>query len=183
LALERRLSDLASQPPGVLRLLVYLFRGLFLYEREPLQPATIFISLLQRCWSTGIYHLRLEAVELAGMASRVKEPLRTEVENILESFLGANVFLNSAIVEALAGFKDLGFASEEGARSEVAHVLSGARNSEACTRAAVVFGKQFEDVFQDYYYCAIDELDPDDAREFHIKVLLGKMTLFSATLR
>lgn len=91
----------------------------------------------------------------------------------MESFLGDDPFLNSVVFESLSHFKDLGLTSEEGAKGEIERIISAPRNVETCKRAAAIFGNQFEDIFQNHYYCAIDELEMTKQREFYIRAALG----------
>ncbi len=177
-----QLESLEHQSPGILLLLSAYVRDSLWHTAE----TSLLIQLpkfIQHLWDTRIYHLRLEAAELGQAAAhRIEEPLRTEVEELLESFVGQNimlngavqdVMLNSAVIEALAQYKDLGVASEEGARSEVREVLDGPRDEEACVMAASLFGDQFKEVLGNHYYVAIEELEGKDRTDFHVMAALG----------
>jgi hypothetical protein len=169
-----RLRDLGRQSPGMLVLLVYLLGDiLWCEEKENSELLATLPTLLRRCWDSGVYHLRLEAVELAGRATRLEEPLWTEIKDLLESFLGENVVLNSAVFESLSGFIDLGLVSDASARSEIQSIIEGARSEEVCRRAAAVFDNQFEEVMQDHYCRAIEELGRPSRLDFLVKAALG----------
>ena len=159
---------LAERSPGELNLLLAYVRQTHDYPGK-------LIPLLKRCWETGIYHLRLEAGNVADTAAVLldDDAQRDALERLLDSFVGNNPFLNSVLFGALAHFRDLGVTTGERAREEVRCVLSQPPTPETCQLAAGIFSNQFEEVLGNHHFEAIQELRGDDWLSFHVKAALG----------
>lgn len=164
----RMFDRLTELSPGELNLLLS-----YLHRTQDYRGK--LIPILQRSWATGIYHLRLEAANAANTAALYLEDSaeRDALKRLVESFLGNNPVLNSALVETLAQFEDLGLTSAERAREEVRFVLSEPRTPEICKQAAGIFSNQFEEVLGSHHYDAIEELQADEWLSFHLMAALG----------
>lgn len=59
-------------------------------------------ELLRVCWKTGLYHLKIDVLQLVEWSSRVLQgSVRDEVEEVLRGLHSRNLFLSTAIVDAL----------------------------------------------------------------------------------
>ena len=172
--LALRLEHLEQQSPGSLFLLAFFLGDVLWYPGEELSLLAKVPDFLRACLRTGVRSLLIEAAELAGTAGyRLDEPLRSEVESLLESFPRNDLLLSSAVIEALSQHRDLGLVSQETARSEIRQLLDGPRDERAYELAAALFDNQFEEVYQGHYYGAIEELQSKDRFEFHFMAVMG----------
>jgi energy-coupling factor transporter ATP-binding protein EcfA2 len=172
-ALAPRFDDLQHQSPGILQVLTVCQRE-YCWSSHEEPDVESLLPLLRRLIDTNLYHLQLEAAQLAQASGhKLQEPLRSEVESLLETLLGENIMLNSAVIDALSQFRDLQITSLEHAESEIREVLDGPHDEEACQIAAGIFGNILEDPISEHYYTAIHMLDTKDKTNFHVMAALG----------
>ncbi|HKH43339.1 MAG TPA: ATP-binding protein [Thermoanaerobaculia bacterium] len=173
--LSERLGKLEHQSPGILFLLATYTRDLLWSSSYSEALAAQILALLRRMWSTGLYHLRLEAAQLAhSLTHQINEPIRSELETWLESLLGDDVILNTFVFEALAQHRDLGVTSEERVYEEIRAILDGPRDEEACQMAGTIFANQFEEIVSDHYYPAVQALQGKDRVDFYVMAAMGR---------
>jgi len=169
------LANPEQQSPGILFLLATYARD-SLWNSGYTDPFVIQLPMLLRCmWNTKLYHLRLEAAQLAESAAHwIEEPVHSELETWLESLLGNDVILNTFVFDALAQYRDLGVTSEERVYEEIQDILSGPRDETACRMAGAIFASQIEEIVSTHYYSAIQALQGKDRLEFHVMAALGR---------
>jgi hypothetical protein len=132
-------------------------------------------ELLQACWSTGLYHLRLEALQVAeGSVGVLSGGMREQVIEILGGLESRNVFLSSAIVDALLPYGMVESpVSREQAALQVAEILGAAQSEETCRAAYYVVANQLEEIVSEAYSGAYEELEPFDRERLLVLGLLG----------
>jgi hypothetical protein len=136
----------------------------FLRRPDP-SLSDIVPRLVRSCWESRVYHLRLEGLEYAAACSSYLEGApREELIEFLGSLPSTNVFLNSAIIDAMMSY-DLvePIVSAEHAARELQELLELPNDPEAQQRANGAVNSIFEDIYQGVYYEAIESL-PKDAR-------------------
>jgi hypothetical protein len=132
-------------------------------------------GLLRACWRTRIYHLRLAVLQVAEWnASRLAPEVREEVESVLGTLQSSHIFLNSAIVEAQLAYGMLQppVAADDVAR-ELTDILETPEEPSACIRAYHALGNIFEDVYQNAYWDAVEQLSRDERVQLLIMGALG----------
>jgi hypothetical protein len=152
-----------------------LYIACLLLRHHPTSAANALPRLLQACLNTEIYHLQLEALELAqGCASLVNGPSLDEVKKTLSSFQPRNFAISSQLVEALFAY-DLAHSpiDSHSAGHEIAAILRKPDNLDAQEKAYCAVSKQFEDIFEGAYYEAIHDLSPHDRHRFLTMAALG----------
>jgi hypothetical protein len=104
----------------------------------------------------------------------VQEPHRTYIHDFLQSLLNLNPFLNSAIFEALSAYEtlDMGI-TVESALTEIRALLGAPEGPEQFKRTATLYDNQFEDIFQNTYFDAIEQLNEEESLRFHLMAALG----------
>jgi hypothetical protein len=145
-----------------------------------------FIELLRSCWNSGVYILRMEAMELArSLARHLSEHHPEKVPQVwseIESCLSErNPVMNTFVLEALAGYDGYErpveveqaltemrrLIAEEPPLSEHFMIVEEQRpeHDEHRTRvdhAYSIVDKMFEDVYQGAYYDAYEMLNHDE---------------------
>jgi len=178
---QQTLFSLLSAPDKLSPVQLYILCGICreLLGADEAPVLSELPGLLRFAISAGLYHVTLEAAYLAGFASHwIKGEQREEVKVILESCLGKNPMLNSAVFEALTRFTeiDVGVTSET-ALEEIQSLLRESKTPEGNERAAHAFDGQFEEIYQGAYWDAVHDLEPDEYREFLIRAGLGMSPL------
>jgi hypothetical protein len=170
--LSRMAESLKDRLPGEL----LLFCDMLRYATPELLHAVV-PRLLGICWQTGIYHLRLEALQMAQW-HRTKLSGRAREE--VKSFLGElpppnNILLSTALVDALGAFGMLESpVAAEDAATELATILGGSDEDPAMQKQAyAAVSNIFEDVYQGVYYEAIYALPADDRMRLLTMAALG----------
>ena len=133
------------------------------------------LVLLRKCWSSGIYHLQLHAIDMFRMqAYRLLEKAHDQLAALvqeIDSRLGDDPLLNTGLVELLSMLGSLESpVSLEAADSEVERLLTELRNRdldstnapEVCRRAYRFVSNIFEEVVSEPYTHAYDSLGIDD---------------------
>ncbi|HLN28165.1 MAG TPA: NERD domain-containing protein [Gemmataceae bacterium] len=133
--LRRMLGTLANRTPAEL----FLFCNL-LQSHHAAVPELV-PELLRTSWATGLYNLRLEALHVAETAGRaLSGDLREQVKALLESFRPRNLFLSTAVVEAMISYDMVQSpVSEEQAAAEIAEILDPKAHEQACRAAETTF--------------------------------------------
>jgi hypothetical protein len=157
------LVDRVSQlTPGQLYLICLLCRCYAIRETACAEMvAPKLPTLFRACWATRIYHLQLEALQLLeSYASVLDGPVRVEIEAILIPLESEHLFISTAIVETMSryGLVESPIATED-ARNEIAEILLSPDDHIAQEKAHRVVTNQFEDVYQNTYYEAVQELE------------------------
>jgi energy-coupling factor transporter ATP-binding protein EcfA2 len=168
-----RLGAVESQTPIVLYVLCSFLRDA-MWENSGSIDAAFAPRLLRTCRNWKIYHLDLEAAELAQQISRaLPEEIAREVVEELEAWLGDNGSLNGMTLEAISSYKPLEITTVERAADEVRALLARTPTPESNARAAGIFYLQFEDVFEGVYYEALGELSQEESLDFYSRAALG----------
>lgn len=181
---KRFLIDLDKQPLGILALICELTK----YETSLIAELP---RLLRRCWGTGIYHLRLQALDAARDATfhNMDTALRDKIIEVIQSLdWEKNILLSTAILEVLSAYGaiETGITVDD-AMEEIHRVLRPPANmekeihiSEDMSMEAFlnqsaynIFSKIFEDIYQGVYYEAIEKLNTDDLLRFLVMAGLG----------
>jgi hypothetical protein len=153
-----RLADyLESLTPGELLLLCELMRfaGPHLGSLVP--------SVVRACWNTRIYHLRLDALQMAEWnATTLAGPAREEMKQLLGSLHSNNLGLSTSIVDALLAYDMVQSPVQvEDVRSELAEILASPDKPSSRQRAYYAIANSFEDIYQGAFWEAIEALPPD----------------------
>lgn len=165
-----RLLDGSRIPTsGELYLCALLLRR---YEGE---PPSYLPKLLRLSWGTGLYHLRLETLQLVhGYAGKLRGLLRDEIVEILSGFETNNLFLNTQLVETSMAYDLIEpVIDAERVIQEIDSILRAEDTQETREMAYGVINNQFEDVFQGAYFSAIRELSKEDLVTLYTRGSLG----------
>src|SRR5262249_46498399 len=152
------LGTLGGRSPGELFLLCNVLKS------RPEALPELVPELLRACWATGLYHLRLDALQAAEWSAGVlRGGVREEVQEILGGLHSRNVFLRTAIVDALLcyGMVESPVSHEQAAR-EVAAILGAPENADTCRAAYHVVANQLEEIVSEAYSAAYDALEAAD---------------------
>ena len=138
-------------------------------------PPSHLPKLLKLSWGTGLYHLRLEILQLVGgYADRMTAPLRDEIVEVLSELKTNNIFLNTQLIETSMAYDLIEPAIDaEGAAQEIDGIIRTDDTQETREWAYSAITKQFEDVFQGAYYSAIRDLSKDDLVTLYTRGSLG----------
>ncbi|MCY3894056.1 MAG: hypothetical protein OXF65_12265, partial [Acidimicrobiaceae bacterium] len=105
-----------------------------------------FASLLNAAWNAGGYHLRLEFLETARYFHDSEEPHRSDILEQINQFDTDNLFLQSAITEALASFGEIESpVTAEELRADIRETISHPRDRDRCEKARSIVSHQFEE--------------------------------------
>jgi energy-coupling factor transporter ATP-binding protein EcfA2 len=131
--------------------------------------------LLRACWKTRIYHLRLEVLQVAQYnASRLAPEVREEVESVLGTLNSSHMFLSTAIVDAQLAYDMLQpLVEADDVARELADILQTPEEPSACSRAYHALGNIFEDVYQNAYWDAMEQLSRDERVQLLVMGALG----------
>ena len=132
-------------------------------------------TLLRLSWGTGLYHLRLETLQLVqGYAHKVTGSLRDEIVEVLSGFETNNLFLNTQLVETSMAYDLMEpVIDATGASLEIDEIIRADDIQETREWAYAAITKQFEDVFQGAYFSAIRELSKEDLITLYTRGSLG----------
>jgi len=172
--LSRLAESLEERLPGELLLFCEMLR----FATPELLHA-IVPRLLRTCWRTGIYHLRLDALQMAqwhatklsGGAGGARE----EVESFLSALHPSDIFLSTALVETLGAFGMLQpLIAAADAAEDLAAILGGSPEDAAMQeRAYSAVSNIFEDVYQGVFWEAISQLHREDRMRLLTMAALG----------
>ena len=164
----------AVSTPGSDFALLALFQHKHDYSEDDLET---ILDLVRRAWRSGVYILRLDALEfLRGMPVDLSDAATTRIRDTLEELETDNIMENTVLLETLTAYGGLeapvapGDALAE-MRSmiaanalsncslvEVAHALGSEPQRALATRAYGCLASIFEDIFQGAYGEAYEEL-------------------------
>ena len=168
--LSRMAESLEGRSPGELVLFCEMIR-----LAAPPELLAVVPRLLRNCWRTGIYHLRLEALQMAQWnASNLSGKVREEVESFIGTLQTSDIFLNTSIVDTLGAFGMLEppVAADEVAR-DLAAILGGSEDPDLQKWAYRTVSNIFEDVYQGVFWDAISELHHEDRLRLLTMAALG----------
>jgi len=161
LALAKNEAATENPSPVILYVLCLLLRS------DSVKNPEAIPEFLKACWRTKVYHVRLEAVTLAQqLASTLEGTVHDDVKDWLGQLQTNNLFLNTAIVEAMDAFGLIEpIVSIENATAEFRAALENPDDLDAQQGAYSAWSKLFEEVFQNTYYDAFYSFKmPDRAR-------------------
>lgn len=144
---ERRLEgdDLSA---GQIFLLLMLSRGAGI-------AAPLFAKLIERCWASAPYHLRLDLMDSARMCRRSGERERAALIAAIEALpQPGHPFISTAVVEALQSLGALEKSEREHVatvREEVKECLADPEDTDRCAMAYGVFSAQFDHPYSAAY--------------------------------
>lgn len=167
--IEKMLDGSESPTPGE------LYVSCLVLRRYKGDPPSHLPKLLMLSWGTGLYHLRLEVLQLVGgYADRATAPLRNEIVEVLSGFKTNNLFLNTQLVETSMAYDLIESPiNTEGAVREIDEIIRADDTQQTREWAYSAITKQFEDVFQGAYFSAIRELPHDDLVTLYTRGSLG----------
>jgi hypothetical protein len=170
-------DSLDSRMPGELLLFCELLRQ----AGPTLLPA--LPQLLRVCWNTKIYHLRLDALQVAQRnAKAVVGEAREQLMTFLSSLHSNNVFLSSAIVEALCAYDMIPpLVSTDDVARELDEILASQDDAVSQRRAYGAVSNIFEDVFQGAFWEVIEGLAPAQRVQLLTMAALGAPSYAFAT--
>jgi hypothetical protein len=135
-------------------------------------------ALIAESWHRGPYHLQLEIMELLQLASGCSsnEPLKKTIAEELKDLFTGNLFLNTAIFEALSSLVELeSLADEEEYYVHIHGLLSKPHDKRAQETAWALYNRQFDDTPDSLeIFRAIDRLDSDQKGIFLLMAARGK---------
>ncbi len=152
-----------------------LYLCALLLRRHQDGPPSNLPRLLRLSWGTGLYHLRLEVLQLVqGYAHTVTGPLRDEIVEVLSDFETNNLFLNTQLVETSMAYNLIEPVIDATSASlEIDEIIRADDTPETREWAYSAINKQFEDVFQGAYWIAIRELSKEDLVTLYTRGSLG----------
>jgi hypothetical protein len=158
----------SQMPDGV------LYLGCKLLRRSD-ATCTDALRIFREAWSRRIYHLSLAALEfLQSRRSISTENETAQVRGMIESCLGENIMLNTAVADVMISYDVFQSpVSEDGAAREFADVLAAPESAEMNERAYHLIGNIFEEIFQDAYYTALHDLAAEDQVSILIRAARG----------
>jgi hypothetical protein len=176
-AVEQLLSNLPALTFGEKAWLCEMMR----YPRAEFAPHVPLI--LDACWKTRIYHLRLMVTQMAmSWGATLHGEDRTLTVELLNSYLTNNhVMLNTLIFDVLKAFDEIdGTVTGDDIDERITAVLSNPTDADAQQRAYVIVTSMLDDLEPDKYYEAVDRLPQDSyAQLFTMAALGAEHTLFS----
>jgi hypothetical protein len=176
-AILRAAASLDTRTPGELLLLCEMLR----FVEPELQP--VVPRLLRRCWQTGIYHLRLDALQVAEWNGRILTgPAREAVQEFLGTVHPKNLGLSTALVETLLAYDMVQSpVSAEDIARELAEILTSPDDPQSQERAYHAVANIFEEVYQEAFWDAIEALPRDERRVLLTMAALGAPSYGSFT--
>ncbi len=158
-SLARLVERAIPQNYGILYLLCLLLRYTHSSETARLVPEVMRMS-----WRSGAYHLRLQALQMVQYVSQVVDsPTRAELTDLLEAVRTSNVFLSTALVEALDSYGLIESpVSAEQVSLQIRELLDGPPSEEANQAANGIVVNQFEEIFSEAHSAAIEALSPKE---------------------
>jgi Nuclease-related domain len=126
--------------------------------------ARVVPRLIQFCWDSGAYHLRLEALDTARSYCMIAEgDVRNEIVRVLEGFSPQNAMLSSLYVEVLDSYGLIESPTNaERVSEEIRELLGGPQNIEAFQQAHSIVTNMFEEIFSQAHIAAIEALERSD---------------------
>jgi len=154
-------EDLDAQPLGIL----YIMCELFKYDPFSVRQLP---KLLRRCWDTGIYNLRIDALEsVQSLQAYVTDTLRDEVIQLINSLdWEGNILVSTTMNDVLCSYGAIEtIVTVEEAKNEIHLVLYPPKNLKEEIKgitdipfeeflnysACNLYYRMFEDIFQDVY--------------------------------
>jgi len=163
---------------GQLLMLLKLSRAI--YTENPL--ATYLPSIIQERWKYAPYHLRLELLFKARECWLYTEGEKAELIEVLQSLEVNNIWLSTAIVEAL---KNLGAIENEGYEeiviSEIEQVLLDPENVDNRKMANGLYISQFDHPY-DAVYCKIIKNLSDEKRKVLLSMAVSEKSEYGTFL-
>jgi hypothetical protein len=164
------LLDQSEKPSaGILYVLCLLL------QRFDGDPPSQIPKILRLSWDSGLYHLRLEALELvASYAYRITDSVKYQIIDALSSMQTNNIFLNTQLVETSIRYGLFEpAANDESAVKEIYGIIRSEDSAEIREWAYIVITKQFEEIFGNAYFSAIAELSQEDEITLYTLGALG----------
>jgi DNA replication protein DnaC len=157
---ESVFMNLEKQPLGVLYLMCELIR-----RSERSSAMSQLPRFLRHCWNTGIYHLRLHALEAIQLANTiVNGQLRSEIVDTINALdYGGNVFLSTTILEILSAYDEIEVGvTVDDAFDEIHRLLYPTPESEKEIRQLQALSKEWDDIHQPKLGDKIHEKEVDE---------------------
>ena len=148
---------------------------LLVQSAEPPTVVQFVADLLDKCWRSGTYHVRLAALHMTQMFSLVAEgETRDAIVAVLDDLRPSNIFLSSTVVEALHSYGLVQSPySVEGVLAQIRSVLSEPESEDAQQAAYSIAVSQFEDVIAEPYVEAVESLSRQDRLRLTVLAALG----------
>lgn len=168
-----RVGELIREPARLTNTEIYVCLSVLDVETTHFEDA--IPDLLQHCWDSGVYHLRLKILDRTrAWANRVDEAVHERTTEVLDCLETSNLFLSTSLIEAMFAYGMVESpVSESDAARELREILA-APDSEIAQRAASgAVSRIFEDIFEDAYYRAIEDLPQDEQVRLYTMASLG----------
>ncbi len=139
------------------------------------QLAECVPALLSASCRSGVYHLRLEALRMTeGFAPAQSRDVRDRIVDVLNEFPSNNIFLNSAIVEALCAYGALESPYDaDTVANDITEILARPSDPDARERAHGILAGQFEEVISAAVTEALERFGPKDRTMLNAMAALG----------
>lgn len=156
------LDNFEQLSPGQLFLLLSMHRAQL--DRNLPLPSRI-VELIPAVWKTGIYHLRLQLLDLIHFAGRSAPDKQKEaVHEVLTGYLSENAWMNTILFDAINAVGELDFGiSVESITAELKDIAEQPPSDEiaarACSAYTATYDHPADDVFcEAFYECVSPEV-------------------------
>lgn len=178
---NKMLDKFEQLSPGQLFLLLSMHRAqLDQNSSVPLRTA----ELIPTVWKTGIYHLRLELLDLivfsGGTAS---EKQKAEIEKVLNSYLSDNPWMNTFLIDAISAVGKLDFGiSVESIKDELKDIAKQPPIAEIAARACSAYTATYDHPARDVFCEAFNEHVSSEVRTAVLVRVIADISIDSMTL-
>jgi len=134
------------------------------------------VRVLQLCWDSWAYHLRLDALMMIQSFAAVTrdQAVRQEIVDVLDGLDTQNVMLSSQLVETLYSYDLIEPPDDEDSvLARIAAILANPQDEESRQWAYSIVSNQFEDVVAAPYVAAIERLTVDQRTALFTLAALG----------
>jgi hypothetical protein len=147
-----------------------------LQQTEEPEAVPLAVRVLQLCWNSRAYHLRLDALMMiqSFAAATRGQAVREQIIYVLEGLETRHLMLSTQLVETLYSY-DLVEPpdDEDSVLARIATILADPEDSEARQWAYSIVSNQFEDVVAAPYVAAIEKLPAAERTALFTMAALG----------
>lgn len=147
-----------------------------LQQTDGLEAAALGVRVLQLCWDSRAYHVRLDALMMiqSFAAASQGQAVRQEIVEVLEGLETENIMLSSQLVETLYSYDLIEPPDDEDSvLARIAAILANPEDEESRSWAYSIISNQFEDVVAMPYITAIERLTDDQRTALFTLAALG----------
>jgi hypothetical protein len=147
-----------------------------LQQSDGFEAAALGARVLQLCWDSRAYHLRLDALMMikSFAAATRGQAVRQEIVDILDGLATKNIMLSSQLAETLYSYDLIEPPDDEDSvLARIAAVLANPEDPESRSWAYSIVSNQFEDVVAAPYIAAVERLTADERTALFTMAALG----------